>query len=119
MTKINNMRAKLLFEKFYQDEETLNISITFARLVDKVLTIPSYFEIECCTEIIQNIPILYLNGGNLNLSNMEQVIEDNFAEIPLCSRCKKKPKFKIDFANHIFIEVIVKQDLNLNSFYKS
>lgn len=107
MNKINTMRAKLLFEQFYQGEETSNVEMTFVGMVDKVLTIPSYFETECCTKSVKKFPLIHLNNEVLNddLSNMEHAIESNFVEISNCSRCEKNPKFKRDYANHVFIEV--------------
>lgn len=107
MNKINNMRAKLLFEKFYRNE---NLALTFDAMVNKVLTIPSYSETECCTGSIKNFCIVYLNNEIFqnDFSNMEQAIEENFAEIPTCNRCKKKPKYTRNFANQVFIDVRLK-----------
>lgn len=106
MTKINNMRAKLLFEAFYQNEKQSQVTMTFSGLVGKVLTVPSYFHTECCTKRIQNFPIVYLHDENLNLTNMNQAIENSFGTIMTCGSCKKNPLFKRDFASHIFIEVM-------------
>lgn len=110
MKKINNMRDKLLYEKFYEDIGLSNVEMTFAGMIGRILTIPSYSEIECCNKKMSSakkFPFIQLNNEVLkdDLANMEYAIESNFIDIPNCTRCKKKPQLKREFANHVFVEV--------------
>lgn len=77
MNKINNMRAKLIFEKFHENQNTSGDGITFVDLVNKLLTVPSFYETECCTGSVQNFPIVYLNNDVLHdsLSNIQEAIQ--------------------------------------------
>lgn len=105
MNKINSMRAKLLLQKINRDQES-NVKITFAEMVNEIMTIPSYFENECCTISVRSHPIIYSNHEILkdDLSNIAHAIESNFPEIPNCTRCKK-PEYQRHFGNHVLIEV--------------
>lgn len=38
MNKINNMRAKLLFDKFYKNKKDENVSLTFDGMANTVLS---------------------------------------------------------------------------------
>lgn len=107
MNKINSLRAKLLFEKFYKNKKESNVALTFDGMMNTILTIPSYFETECCTNKIKNFIIIHLNNATFNndFSNMEQAIEENFVKIPTCRRCKKGPKYTRNFTNQVFIDV--------------
>lgn len=107
MNKINTLRAKLLYEKFYKNKRESDVALTFDGMMNTIITIPSYFETECCTQKIKNFIIIHLNHEifNNNFSNMEQAIEQNFVEIPICSRCKKRSKYTRNFASQVFIDV--------------
>lgn len=104
MNKINGMRAKLLFEKF---NEKKNQEITFTEMIDKVITIPSYYEKECCTQKVENFPVVFLNNDILlqDLSNLENSILENLNEPPTCPQCKRKPQYNGHFGIHILVEV--------------
>lgn len=104
MNKINGMRAKLLFDKFNGKE---NEEITFTEMINKVLTIPSYYEKECCTDVVENFPVVFTNSDILHedLSNLQDSILKNFNEVPTCPRCKRKPQYNGQFGNHVLVEV--------------
>lgn len=107
MNHINSMRSKLLVEKFHNDQDTSKLEITFAEMVRKVLSIPSYSETQCCTKSDRHFSVIDLSEDILNddLLNMENTIKTKFDVIPKCTRCKKKPAFKRTIGNHVFIEV--------------
>lgn len=106
MNKINSMRAKLLYEMFNLGDDSSQVKITFAEMVRKVLTIPSYSEAECCTKSERNFPVIDLSEERLDdLLNMENIIKSKFDIIPKCTRCKKKLAFKRTIGNHLLIEV--------------
>lgn len=107
MNKINNMRARLLYNKFYLNKGHTNVELTFDGMVAEVLKIPSYTETGCCTKSVKSFTFLGLNNDVFqnDLSNMQEAIDDNLIEIPICNQCKKKPKFKREFGNHLFVNV--------------
>lgn len=101
------MRAQIFFENFYKGTDNPSIDFTFDGMVAKVLKIPSYKEVACCTASVKNYPMVQLNHEIFvnDLSNLQRAIEENLLEIPICKRCKKKPEFTREFANHVFINV--------------
>lgn len=107
MNKINSMRAKLLFEKFYDDSWSSKVETTFVGMIERILTIPSYSVIQCCPKSVKNVPFIRLNKEVFkdDLANMECAIKSTFVEFSNCTRCKKKPQFKREFTNHVFVEV--------------
>lgn len=107
MNKTNSKRNKLIFANFNNSHTNLSESLTFAEMIEKVLTIPSYYEKECCTNIVNNFPVVFLDNEILHddLSNIEQAIVKNIADSPICARCKMNPQFNGKFGNHIFVEV--------------
>ncbi|XP_031621910.1 uncharacterized protein LOC116339960 [Contarinia nasturtii] len=109
MTRIKIMRLKLLNEHFSK-----NVAMTFPGMIQKVLTIPSYYDTECCTKLVKKFANICLNNDVLkdDLSNIQQAIESNFIENPVCDRCKRKPKYKREFSNHIFVEVNPRESLS-------
>lgn len=106
MNKINGMRGRLLFEKFYQDKNISNVEMTFAGMIEKVLTVPSYSETECCTKTVKDTCIIRLNYNflDVNLSNIQEAIVMNLIDIEPCKRCKE-PMLTRNFGNHLFVEV--------------
>lgn len=111
MNKINTMRAKLIVAKFHSSQSVPGEEMTFIQMLTRLLTVPSYHETECCTNSVQDFPIVYVDNDVLydNLSNIQEAIEKNLAEIPTCARCKKKPQFEGKFGNHIFVEVSIQK----------
>lgn len=105
--KIHGMRDKLLLDKFNNEDGIANTEMTFAGMTSRVFTIPSYSEIECCTESVNEFSIVRVRTDNLedDLSNLQESIDGNFEEISMCTRCKQKPKIERNFGNHIFVEV--------------
>lgn len=101
------MRANILYDKFYLNKGKTNVELTFDGMVAEVLKIPSYSETGCCTKSVKNFTFVGLNNDVFqnDLSNMQQAIDDNLIEIPICNQCKKKPKFEREFGNHIFVNV--------------
>lgn len=102
MTKINNMRAKLLYEKFGS-----NSASSFSEMLSKIMEMPSFTETECCNGAIRSYPVVKLNSDTFNddFTNLEQAIEDNFPAKSPCNQCKKSPKLKRSFQPQILIEV--------------
>lgn len=107
MARPNNLRAQLLYETFYKNQNQTNVALTFDGMIDKLLTIPSYVEKECCTGKTKNWPVIKLNNEvfNNDFANLAQAIEENFVENSTCSRCGKGPTFTRTFGNHAFIDV--------------
>lgn len=103
MNKINSMRAKLLFEKFYKDENPENF--TFNVMIHELFTLPSFTDVECCSTSSKNCIVIQLNNEIFknDFSNLQQAIEKN--EIPICNRCKKAPALKRVFGNQILVDV--------------
>lgn len=104
MNTINNIRAKLLYEKFGS-----NSAYSFNEMVNKIMELPSFTETKCCDGAVKNYPLIKLNSNTFNgdFTNLEQAIEDNFPEESQCSKCKKSPQLKRTFQPHILIEVIL------------
>lgn len=102
MTKINNMRAKLLHEKFGS-----NSASSFSEMLNKIMEMPSFTEKECCRGALKSYPVIKLNSNTFNgdFTNLEQAIEDNFSEKSQCNKCKRLPKVKRTFQPQILIEV--------------
>lgn len=104
MNTINNMRAKLLHEKFGE-----NSASSFNEMLNAIMEMPSFTETKCCDGAVKNYPLIKLNSNTFNgdFTNLEQAIEDNFPEESQCGKCKKSPKLKRDFQPQILIEVIL------------
>lgn len=107
MNKINGMRARLLFEKFYVGKQVTNVEFTFGGMVSEVLKIPSHIDTQCCAKKVYSSATILASHEilNNNLSKLQDVIEANFEESELCTRCRKKPMFKREYGNHLFVRV--------------
>lgn len=105
MIKIKTLRGKILKQHF--SEEQSNVEMTFEGIVVKVLTIPSYIETECCIKKKTNFFVIHLENDALknDPSNIQHAIQSNLFEIPTCTHCKKKPRFKREFSDHVFVQV--------------
>lgn len=102
MTKINNMRAQLLHEKFGS-----NAASSFSEMASQIMKTSSYTEKECCFGTIRNSSIIYLNSTTFNrdLKNLEQAIKDNFPPTSSCTQCKRSPRLNVTFGPQLLIEV--------------
>lgn len=112
MSKINSMRAKLLYDKLGS-----NSASSFSEMLSKIMEMPSFIEKECCHGTFKSYPVIKLNSNTFkdDFNNLVQAIEDNFPEEAQCENCKRSPKIERIFQPQILIEVKLLLLCSINS----
>lgn len=112
MQKVNNLRAKLVYDEYQSGDSEIvvieNINRYLANSPSLVET--SFCSRRSCTlkESTMNIPVVNINNidfGN-DFGNLEKSVMSNFPDEIRCKQCcNPYKKFERHAGNHLFIEV--------------